>query len=109
MGLFKKGLFLGTLFGAGVSLLNTTKKGKEVRGKIVHASEEIYVQIKDEIEKSGVVGKITKSKYAQIVDKKVKAYTQKNPWAKKMSATLVKNLKTKHSDCKKSCCKTTKK
>ena len=109
MGLFKKGLFLGSLFGAGVSLLNTTKKGKEVRDKMVHASEEIYVQVKEEVEKSGIVGKVKKSKYAQIVDKKVKAYTQKNPWAKKMTTTLVKNLKSKHSDCKKSCCKPTKK
>ncbi|MCF6276348.1 MAG: hypothetical protein L3J07_00710 [Candidatus Magasanikbacteria bacterium] len=109
MGRFKKGLFLGALFGAGMSLLNTTKKGNKIKKNIKETSEEIFVQVKKEIKDSGLAGKITDSKYAKIAEKKVKAYTKKNPWAKTMSNSIVKTLKAKHAKCKKNCCKTSKK
>ncbi len=49
MGKFKKGLFMGGLLGAGMMWLNTTKKGKETRDKLIDQSAEVYALLKDNI------------------------------------------------------------
>ncbi len=77
MGKFKKGLFLGTLLGAGLTWLNSTTKGKETRGNLIDHAEKIYPEIKDKILSSEAWKSMTKSKYIKLVDKQVSLYAKK--------------------------------
>jgi len=77
MGKFKKGLFLGTLLGAGLTWLNSTTKGKETRGNLIDHAEKLYPEIKEKILNSGAWNSMTKSKYIKLVEKQVNIYAKK--------------------------------
>lgn len=77
MGRFKKGLFLGGLFGAGLMWLNVTKKGKQVRSQLLDHGAEVYAQVKQKLEESGAMDKLTKNKYVATVKEVVDKYAEK--------------------------------
>lgn len=78
MGKFKKGLFLGSLLGAGLTWLSVTKKGKEVREKLLDQSAEVYGMVKEKVTDSEVWEKMTKQKYVAMVSDIVEKYGLKN-------------------------------
>lgn len=67
MGRFNKGLLLGGLLGAGLVWLQTTVQGKEIRKKIMDASNEVYEQALSAVLKSKEWKNITKSDFVKTV------------------------------------------
>ncbi|HBU06905.1 MAG TPA: hypothetical protein DEB09_02385 [Candidatus Magasanikbacteria bacterium] len=92
MGIFKKGLLLGGLLGAGLMWLNTTKKGKEMRDEMLDHAAEVYVKLKEKILTSEQYYKLTKNEYVKMVQELVNKYAIDNGLAeniKKMVEKLV--------------------
>ncbi|MDP2692385.1 MAG: hypothetical protein Q8O88_01950 [bacterium] len=108
MGNFKKGLFLGGLFGASMVWMGTTKKGREVKEKLMDGAAEVYLDVKDKIESSDAFDKMTKYQFVGMARDAVDKYAVQNGLAdktKKMMTKLVstqwKNLqKEVHKNCK---------
>ena len=90
MGKFKKGLFVGGLLGAGLTWLNTTKKGRETREKILDYAAEVYTQVKEKVMASGGWDKMTKAKYVKIVKQVVDTYAIDNGLAANVKTTVGK-------------------
>lgn len=92
MGKFLKGLFFGSLFGAGMLWLNTTAKGKQVREQILDTAAEVYVKLKNEVLSSPKYKKLKKNEYIKLVEEYVNKYAIENGLAnnvKKMITKLV--------------------
>ncbi len=92
MGKFKKGFFLGSLLGAGMVWFNTTKKGKKMRRQILEQAADIYEKLSDTVMQSEAWDKMTKTKYAKLVQEYVDKYAVKTGMtesAKKMVKKLV--------------------
>jgi len=94
MGKFKKGLFLGGLVGATLTWMSTTKKGQEVKEKILDYSAEVYMDLKDKLMASGAWDKITKQDFIAMVRKTVDKYAAQNQMAEKVKNTVVKLVST---------------
>jgi len=90
MGKFKKGIFLGGLLGAGIMWLNTTKKGKGYRDKLVDHAADVYGNVKDQVLSSNQWQSMTKQKYVAMVRDAVDTYAVKNGMAKDMKNMIVK-------------------
>lgn len=105
MGKFKKGLFFGGLLGASTVWMSTTKKGREVRDKMFDQAADVYVMVKDELEKIGALDKISKQKYVAKVREVVDKYAVKNGLADKTKKTVVKLVSTQWKELQKNCCK----
>lgn len=93
MGRFKKGLVLGGLLGAGLMWLNSTKKGKETRDRVLDAAADVYAQVKKEVLASGQWQKITESKYAALVEKAVEKYAKQNKLAAYLKDMITEMVK----------------
>ncbi len=92
MGKFKKGIFLGGLFGAASMWLMTTTKGKHVRGQILDSATEMYGKLEKELKKTETYNKLTKARYTKLVKKYVDKYAVDSGLAteaKKMVVTLL--------------------
>jgi len=92
MGKFKKGLFLGGLFGAAMMWLNTTKKGKNVRKQLVDNAADVYDDLSEKIMASESWKNMTKTKYVKMAQEYVDKYAIENGLAdstKKMVKKLV--------------------
>lgn len=84
MGKIKKTLFVGSIMGAGLIWLTSTKKGKEVRDQLLDEAAAIYEDVKNKILSSGVAKKVSKSQYTQMVRDAVEKYSK----GKKIMAPL---------------------
>lgn len=74
MGRFKKGFFMGSLIGAGLVWMTTTKKGREVRQQLLDHSGNVYEQVKQKAAESELWDKMTKQKYVALVREAVDKY-----------------------------------
>lgn len=74
MGKFNKGLFFGGLLGAGLTWLNTTKKGKAMRDDIVKHATDVYPKIVAEIKESKQWKQLSHSEYVERVQAFVDTY-----------------------------------
>lgn len=90
MGRFKKGFLLGSLLGAGFVWLNTTKKGRAMREKMLDHSSVVYADLKDKILSSKRWNDITKHKYVTMVEDAVDKYVRKNGLAENTKHIMVK-------------------
>ena len=90
MGIFKKGLCVGGLLGAGLVWLITTKKGKELRENMLDQAADIYALIKEKVMSSDQYKKMTKNQYVKLVKEYVDKYAIDNGLAEN-----VKNMVTK--------------
>lgn len=77
MGSFKRGLFFGSMLGAGLAWLNLTKSGKETRAKLLDSSEKVYSDIKSKVQTSDLAQNITENKYLKLVTENVELYAKK--------------------------------
>lgn len=100
MGRFKKGLALGSLLGAGLVWLQTTKKGREVRDQILDHAAESYALIKKRVEQSPAWEKMTSGEYRALVAEVVNKYAAESSLSiavkegvKKLLGTQLKTLK----------------
>lgn len=100
MGKFKKGMFLGGLLGAGMMWLSATKKGREMRDKMLDYAADVYGEVKEKAMDPKVWENMTKNKYVKMVGDKVDEYAAKHEWSnntknmvKKMVAAQWCNLK----------------
>jgi gas vesicle protein len=105
MGKFKKGLFLGGLLGAGLTWLNTTKKGREVREKLLDHSAEVYLELKDKVLASETWDKMTKKDFIAMARETVDKYAVKNGLADKAKKSVVKLVGTQWGQLQKEVCK----
>lgn len=90
MGLFKKGLLLGGLLGAGLMWLNTTGKGKEVRDKILDSAADVYVKLKQELLASKQYRQLQKNDYVKLVKEYVDKYAIENGLAENVKNMVIK-------------------
>jgi len=90
MGMFKKGLLLGGLLGAGLMWLNTTGRGKEVRDKILDAAADVYVKLKKELLESKQYKQLQKNEYVKLVKEYVDKYAIENGLAENVKNVVVK-------------------
>lgn len=88
--MFKKGLFLGGILGAGLMWLNTTAKGKEWREKILDTSADVYVKFKNEVLSSPQYKKLKKNEYVKLVQDYVNKYAIENGLAENVKKIVVK-------------------
>ncbi len=101
MGRFKKGLFLGSLLGAGVVWLNTTKKGRETKDKILDHAAVVYSKALQQARDSGALDKLTKQKYVKIVREIVDKYAIQNDLAANVKSMVVKVVGSQWSNVQK--------
>jgi len=86
-----KGMVIGAVIGATAGLLFAPKRGEETRKALMKNLE----KIKDEIaDKLSHVGKMTKEKYDEIVDKTINSYCE----AKELTDEEAENMKNKLHD-----------
>lgn len=79
MSKLKRTFFLGSLLGAGLIWLTSTKKGKEAREQIVLQAQNIYEKLERRLYESGVVDKISQSTFVKRAKELVEEYSkQKN-------------------------------
>lgn len=90
MGRFKKGLFFGGLFGAAFTWLSVTKKGKEMRGKLLDSAADIYEDVKTKVSDPEVWNNMTKNKYISMVKETVDKYAKQNEMAGNAKNMIVK-------------------
>lgn len=90
MGKFKKGLFLGSLLGAGMTWLMTTQKGKEVREQMLDYAADVYSNVRKELLETETYDKLTKSRYMSILTKYVDTYAIENGLAKEVKEMIIK-------------------
>ncbi len=71
----KRNLILGSLLGAGLLWLTTTKKGREVRGQALDHAAEVYERVKTRVQESPAWDKMSKSKFADVVNEVADEYS----------------------------------
>jgi len=101
MGTFKKGLFLGSLIGAGMVWLNTSKKGKEMRKQMLDYAEDVYNDVKEKIMTSDKYKNLTKSKYYMMVEEAVNTYAVENGLLDSMRDMIERVVKAQWKNVKK--------
>lgn len=108
MGKFKKGLFLGGLLGASMVWLNTTKKGREVKGKLLDQAADIYLDLKDKVMQSQALDKLSKQDFVVMVKEAVDKYAVQNGMADKVKNMVTKLISTQWNNLQKELQKRTK-
>ena len=98
MGRFKKGLFLGGLFGATLMWLNATPKGKELRAKLLAHLDPLYNELKESIKQ---LEGPTREMWDALVERAVEEYADKKEMAADMKDMLVRKLKKKWDELEK--------
>lgn len=79
MSKLKKTLFVGGLLGAGLVWLTSSKKGKEMRDKMLDAAADIYVDVSKKLKKFGAKYNASKEDYMALVEESVDKYVKKHP------------------------------
>lgn len=95
MGKFKRGLFFGSLLGAGIVWLNTTVKGKQIREKILTHVDLLYGELKESIKQ---LDGPTQEMYDALVERAAAEYADKKQMAGEYKNMLIKELKKKWDD-----------
>ncbi len=90
MGRFKKGLFFGSLLGAGVVWLSTTRKGKEVRDQLLDYAADVYTQVREKILASDAFEAMTKNQYVAYVKDVVDKYAMQNKLAENVKKMVIR-------------------
>lgn len=94
MGKFNKGLFIGGLLGASLALMNTTKKGKEIKDKLLDNAAEVYVELRDKMMDSKTWERMSKNDFVVLAQEAVDKYAIKNGLADKTKKMIVKLVST---------------
>lgn len=90
MGTFKKGLFFGSLVGAGLMWMSATKKGRAMRDTLLDQAADVYAEVKQRMLDSDAWDKMTKQKYVATVREIVDKYAIKNSVADDVKEMVVK-------------------
>ena len=90
MSKLKKGFVLGSLIGAGLLWLNTTKKGKVVRDQALTHAEDVYERVKDRVFASEAWDEMSRSRFGEIVSEVADEYTRERGLADNAKAIVVK-------------------
>ncbi len=109
MGNFKKGILVGGLLGAAMMWLNTTKKGRKMRGEIIDHAAEVYEQVREKISASDAWQNLTESKYAGYVRDVLDTYVAKYHIPEQVRRMVEKIVNMQWKNVKKQTSKTTRK
>lgn len=101
MGRFKKGVFLGSLVGAGLVWLNATKKGKEVREKILEYATDVYAEVKEKVTSSPKWANLKKNEYVILVREVVDRYAGRFGLSDQVKTTIAKIVANQWENLKK--------
>ncbi|OGH78282.1 MAG: hypothetical protein A2469_02190 [Candidatus Magasanikbacteria bacterium RIFOXYC2_FULL_40_16] len=101
MGKFKKGLFLGGLLGASMMWMSTTKKGKEIKEKLLDQAAEVYLDLKDKVVSSDAYDKMTKNEFVVMAQQAVDKYAVRNGLADKTKKMMTKLVSTQWANLQK--------
>ena len=94
MGKFSKGVFLGSLLGAGAMWLNTTQRGKKLRSKFLDHAENVYKEVKEKIQENETYQELSEKKFKQIIEDVAEKYADKeelSSMTKKVIVRLINN------------------
>ena len=81
---------MGGLLGASMVWMSTTKKGKEVRDKLLDSSADVYLDLKEKVLASDAYDKLTKQEFVVMAKEAVDKYAVSNGLAEKAKNTVVK-------------------
>ncbi len=101
MGRFNKGLFFGSLFGAGLTWLAVTKKGKEVRGQLLDHMAVVYVEVKEKILSQEEWQKISQTEFVKRVEEIVARYGGAKKISRDVQRMIVKVVGSQYKTLKK--------
>ena len=101
MARFKKGMFLGSLIGAGLTWMTTTKKGKETREQLFDHAAIVFTDIQKQVGSSAAMKKLTKQAYVKKVREYVDKYAKDKDIADHMKEMIVKTVMTQWKNIKK--------
>lgn len=90
MGKFNKGLIFGGLLGAGLVWMSTTKKGRELRDKLMDQAADVYADVKRKVFESDAWKTITKQKYITMVTEFVDTYAKNKGLSEDLKETVKK-------------------
>jgi gas vesicle protein len=92
---FKKGLVVGSILGGALVAFGMSKKGKELRTKLMDYSEELSKELKKRAVELGVT---TKEMYEDMVHRAVEEFAKQKELALDLKEKLVEQLKQKWDD-----------
>ncbi len=94
MGKFSKGVFLGSLLGAGAMWLNTTQRGKKLRSKFLDHAENVYEEVKNKVQENETYQELSEKKFKQIIEDVTEKYADReelSSMTKKIIVRLINN------------------
>lgn len=94
MGNFSKGIFLGSLLGAGAMWLNTTEKGKNMRDKFINHAENVYEEVKQKVQDTETYQDLSEKDFREVIEQVAEKYANKkelSDMTKKVIVRLVNN------------------
>lgn len=97
MGKFSKGIFLGSLLGAGAMWLNTTTKGKKLRNKFIDHAENVYEEVKTKIQNSDTYQDLSDKEFKQKIQEVAEKYADKKGLSD-MTRRMIVRLINNHTD-----------
>lgn len=101
MGRFNKGLFFGSLFGAGLTWLAVTKKGKEVRGQLLDHAAVVYEEVKEKVLSQEEWQKISQTEFVKRVEEIVARYGGAKKISTDVQRMIVKVVGSQYNTLKK--------
>lgn len=95
MGKLSKGIFLGSLLGAGAMWLNTTEKGKNLRDSFIDHAENVYEQVKQKVQETETYQDLSEKEFKQIIENVTEKYANKKKLGS-MTKKVIVRLINKH-------------
>lgn len=89
---FTKGLLIGALIGGAAVGIAQSKRGKEMRAKIMKSAEEIFVDLRKQLEQLTAV---SKEKFNELAERAVEEYARQKELALEMKDKIVDRLREK--------------
>ncbi len=100
MSKLKKALVVGSLVGAGLAWLTSTKKGKETRDKMLDVAADISVQVSKKFKKLEKQYHSSQKMYVKLVQDTVKEYFAKHPSLSLAQSIIVKMVEAQWDNIK---------
>jgi len=87
--------------GASMMWMSTTKKGKEIKEKLLDQAAEVYLDLKDKVVSSDAYDKMTKNEFVVMAQQAVDKYAVRNGLADKTKKMMTKLVSTQWANLQK--------
>ena len=83
-------MWLGSLLGAGLIWLNTTKKGQELRDQALGHAEQVYDRVKERLQGSETWDKLSRSRFGEVVSEVADEYSREHGLGENVKRIVVR-------------------